>query len=165
MSAGMRFVNNLHKLSYRLALTQKIGHQNRSAHISPLLKAREVIEKTEGNVTTIEGKIVDSPRKGKILDAPGPDNLCPLCRLDLDVKYTDVKIISQFVQEDGNIVPRQISGLCFPQHRQMIHLIHKAHSAGLMQHLRPHIFPEEYSHMSDHAWKKYNVYYTEIIEE
>ena len=37
--------------------------------------------------------------------------------------------------------------------------------AGLMQSLRPHVFPEEYSQMSDFAWKRYNVYFTDAMDD
>ena len=34
-----------------------------------------------------------------------------------------------------------------------------------MQSLRPNVYPEEYSQMSDYAWKKYNVYFTDAMDD
>ena len=42
----------------------------------------------------------------------------------------DVMILSQFMQEDGEIIPRQITKLCFTQHAKLKKLIHQAHTAG-----------------------------------
>ena len=42
----------------------------------------------------------------------------------------DVLLLSQFVQEDGEIVPRQITGICYDQHRKLKDTIRKAHTAG-----------------------------------
>ncbi|XP_060571365.1 large ribosomal subunit protein mL66-like [Ruditapes philippinarum] len=168
MSATMRFISNLHRISFSLLRMQKesVTLKKRFLHSTSTLYLREVIQKTEGNVTTVEGRMIDSPRKDQVLKVDDTDKkLCPLCRLNLDINYTDIMIISQFVQEDGEVVPRQISGLCYPQHARMKKLIHEAHTAGLMQNLRPHIYPKEYSQMSDHAWKKYNVYYHDVIDD
>ncbi|XP_045174476.2 39S ribosomal protein S18a, mitochondrial-like [Mercenaria mercenaria] len=167
MSGTMRFISNLHKISFNLLRFQKENAmiKRRLLHSTVPLYLREVTETTVDNVTTIEGRLVESPREDYVIKADGEKHLCPLCRLNLDINYTDILIISQFVQEDGEIVPRQITGLCYPQHARMKHLIHQAHSAGLMQNLRPHVYPVEYSQMSDHAWKKYNVYYNEAIDD
>merc|ERR1711860_89401 len=129
-------------------------------HTAVPLRLREILEKTEGDVTVIEGRYYESPHKGRLINLPGNEKQCALCRLNMDIKYTDVLIIHQFCQEDGEIIPRQVTGLCFPQHKRMKQLIHQAHRAGLMQQLRPHIYPEEYSPMSGRMWKKYNVYFS-----
>lgn len=39
-------------------------------------------------------------------------------------------ILRQFMQEDGEIIPRQITKLCYSQHARLKKLIHQAHSAG-----------------------------------
>ena len=44
--------------------------------------------------------------------------------------FQDVLIISQFVQEDGNIIPKSVTGLCYEQQSKMKKLIYQAHRAG-----------------------------------
>ncbi|WAR20134.1 RT18A-like protein [Mya arenaria] len=146
---SLRFINSFHKLSFQICRNRKQLNDNivRSIKTSSSLHLREVVETTNGNVTV------------------GAGEKCVLCRLNLDIKYTDVLILSQFLREDGDVVSRQLSGLCYHQQSRIKKLVHQAHSAGLMQNLRPHVFPDEYSQMSDYKWKKYNVYYNEAIED
>merc|ERR1712137_550678 len=169
MSGLCRFVNAFHKLSHSL-IQNKNQHilrhvEKRFFHSTAALNLREVIETTEDNVTTVEGKIYESSRTKHLAKVDGPPDVCVLCKLNLDLKYTDVLIVSQFVQQDGEIVPRLVLGLCRPQHANMKKLIAKAHRAGLMQHLKPEIYPEEYMQKSNYKWKKYNMYWNEDLEE
>ncbi|XP_052769064.1 39S ribosomal protein S18a, mitochondrial-like [Mya arenaria] len=164
---SLRFINSFHKLSFQICRNRKQLNDNivRSIKTSSSLHLREVVETTNGNVTVIEGRKFDSDRKDQLLKVQGAGEKCVLCRLNLDIKYTDVLILSQFLREDGDVVSRQLSGLCYHQQSRIKKLVHQAHSAGLMQNLRPHVFPDEYSQMSDYKWKKYNVYYNEAIED
>ncbi|XP_052269345.1 39S ribosomal protein S18a, mitochondrial-like [Dreissena polymorpha] len=167
MSGTLRFISNFHKLSFQLLRNREcVGHNIlRTFKTTPACQLREVIETTKGNVTTVEGRVFDSDRKDRLLKLPDTEEKCVLCKLNIDLKYTDVLILQQFVQEDGQVVPRQITGLCFHQHAKVKKLVHQAHSAGLMQNLRPHVYPKEYSQMSDYKWKKFNVYYNDAVED
>lgn len=39
------------------------------------------------------------------------------------------------------------------------------YASGLMQNLRPEVYPEEFSQKANYGWKKYNVYYQEGTDE
>lgn len=39
------------------------------------------------------------------------------------------------------------------------------YASGLMQNLRPEVYPEEFSQKANYGWKKYNVYYLEGTDE
>lgn len=55
---------------------------------------------------------------------------CPLCALGLDVKHTDVLILSQFMRSDGCMLPKRITGLCSKQQKKMSSLVTMAQKAG-----------------------------------
>lgn len=55
---------------------------------------------------------------------------CPKCTLGLDIKHTDVLILSQFLREDGHILPRRITGLCAVQQKNIGTMIIMAKLAG-----------------------------------
>ncbi|KAK7078062.1 Mitochondrial ribosomal protein S18A, partial [Halocaridina rubra] len=48
---------------------------------------------------------------------------CPLCTLNLDIKHTDVLILSQFLRKDGCLLPRRITGLCNKQQLRLKYLV------------------------------------------
>lgn len=59
---------------------------------------------------------------------------CYMCALGLDVKHTDVLILSQFVRSDGCMLPRRITGLCRRQQKKMGKLVTMAQKAGSYNH-------------------------------
>lgn len=79
----------------------------------------------------IEGLTVSSPREPYLLDvvkeSSGP---CTVCALGLDVKHTDVLILSQFVRSDGCMLPRRITGLCKTQQKRIGTMVTMAQKAG-----------------------------------
>lgn len=56
--------------------------------------------------------------------------LCYMCALGLDVKHTDVLILSQFVRSDGCMLPKRITGLCKRQQKKIGKLVTMAQKAG-----------------------------------
>uniref|UniRef100_A0A1A8FRJ2 Large ribosomal subunit protein mL66 n=1 Tax=Nothobranchius korthausae TaxID=1143690 RepID=A0A1A8FRJ2_9TELE len=97
---------------------------------------RQVVEKSEGNTTSIEGQIIDLP------DAPQPPNptaKCPIYRWNLQHKYTytDVLLLSQFIRSDGGMLPKRITGLCPEEHRKVAICVQMAHRAGLLPDHKP----------------------------
>ncbi|OWF55203.1 28S ribosomal protein S18a, mitochondrial-like [Mizuhopecten yessoensis] len=123
------------------------------------LNIREIKETEDGDTLTVEANLLESERTGKLTCIDKPDKGCTLC--GFNVKYTDVLIISQFVDKNGQILPRWVSGLCGYQQTLMNQNLHKAQRAGLMPNLRPprKDGKKRTSNMSTYAWKKYNVYY------
>ena len=99
---------------------------------------KEIISEIEGNKMVVEAKYVASPREGSLIDNKlSNKEVCPLCTLNLNLKHTDVLVLSQFVRPDGRILPRRISGLCCSQQYRITHLITMAKKAGLMPNLAP----------------------------
>lgn len=73
-----------------------------------------------------------SPREPRLLrevEQPGV-KFCPQCTLGLDVKHTDVLILSQYLRSDGCMLPRRITGLCRVQQKKMGKMVTMAQKAG-----------------------------------
>lgn len=84
---------------------------------------------------------------------------CPECTLGLDIKHTDVLILSQYVRPDGCMLPRRVTGLCKRQQTRIGTMVTMAQRAGLMSNLTPY-----WSHKDPkkrYAYKKCNTYYFE----
>ncbi|XP_055716439.1 28S ribosomal protein S18a, mitochondrial [Phlebotomus papatasi] len=118
----------------------------------------------EKNTVKIEGILVKSPRDEFLLKevkearACGK-GFCPKCSIGLDVKHTDVLILSQYVRSDGCMLPRRVTGLCSKQQKKMRILVAMAQKAGLMPNLAP-----DYSKKDPKKrmkWKKFNIYFEE----
>ncbi|KAK2161700.1 hypothetical protein LSH36_111g03009 [Paralvinella palmiformis] len=126
-------------------------------------KLKEIQKKTEGQLTEIEGIHVESGREGKILNVENPQKLCPLCpqKLGVEVKYTDVLILRQFLRPDGCMIPREVTGLCLSAQRRLQKLVHRAQRSGLLSELRPPLPDDRQrtSHKSNYKWRKYNIFY------
>nr|XP_046228847.1 39S ribosomal protein S18a, mitochondrial [Scatophagus argus] len=117
---------------------------------------RQVVEKKEGNATTIEAQILD------ILAGPQPPNpaaKCPIYRWNLQHKYnyTDVLLLSQFIRSDGGMLPRRITGLCLEEHRKIAICVQMAHRAGLLPDHKPKL-PE--GHVTKRPKPQLNRYLT-----
>nr|XP_025978717.1 39S ribosomal protein S18a, mitochondrial isoform X2 [Dromaius novaehollandiae]XP_025978718.1 39S ribosomal protein S18a, mitochondrial isoform X2 [Dromaius novaehollandiae] len=106
----------------------------------PARALREVVEVTEGNTTTIEGRIIED---AEVPTPPNPSGQCPICRWNLKHKYNyvDVLLLSQFIRSDGGMLPRKITGLCLEEHKKIAVCVQMAHRAGLLPNHRP-LLPE-----------------------
>lgn len=99
-----------------------------------------VRERKEGSTLIVEGVTVPSPRTELLIRAeniPGYEPVVPtskppcyMCALGLDVKHTDVLILSQFVRTDGCMLPRRITGLCRRQQKKIGKMVTMAQKAG-----------------------------------
>ncbi|KAH9376073.1 hypothetical protein HPB48_007263 [Haemaphysalis longicornis] len=99
----------------------------------------------------IEGVFVDSPRKGTVIKSKHTSSACPLCRLGIKfINHTDVLILSQFMDSQGNMLPRNVTGLCAKQHNIVNTLLYKAQRTGL-------IYKEE--HAPKERWQELNNYF------
>ncbi|KAJ7404270.1 28S ribosomal protein S18a, mitochondrial [Willisornis vidua] len=108
-----------------------------AARTAPPARAlRQVVEVTEGNTTTIEGRIIED---AEAPTPPNPSGQCPICRWNLKHKYdyVDVLLLSQFIRSDGGMLPRRITGLCLEEHRKVAVCVQMAHRAGLLPNHRP----------------------------
>lgn len=77
----------------------------------------------------IYGEIHSSPREPYLLK--NEDKCCPVCASGLDVKHTDVLILSQFVRSDGCMLPKRVTGLCKSQQKRIGNLVTMAQKAGM----------------------------------
>ncbi|KAL1140168.1 hypothetical protein AAG570_000100, partial [Ranatra chinensis] len=116
-----------------------------------------VVVTKEGNQLTVEGRIVPSPRQPFLIKSTS--DACPVCATNLDIKHTDVLILSQFVRNDGCMLPRRITGLCRLQQRRISSLVAMAQKAGLMSNLTPANSKKDPTKRK--TWKKYNTYFDE----
>ncbi|KAK5649050.1 hypothetical protein RI129_003942 [Pyrocoelia pectoralis] len=149
-------MNSFFKLNLRTIIKATFPVK-RTLSLFPKLQLKEIHEVKEENTLIIKGVNVPSGREPFLLSNKG--ELCPVCNSGLDIKHTDVLILSQFVRSDGCMLPRRITGLCRRQQKRMSSLVTMAHKAGLMPNLKPpssHNDPKKRS-----GWKKYNKYFDE----
>lgn len=118
----------------------------------------------EKDVVTVKGTTVPSGNEKLLLPEvkeceKNGVRFCPECTLGLDIKHTDVLILSQYVRKDGCMLPRRVTGLCKRQQKKIGVMVTMAHKAGLMGSLKPsnsHKDPEKRS-----GYKKFNKYFYE----
>lgn len=118
---------------------------------------------TADGTLVIAGIYVPSDRASNLvtvkLDHEGPCSACYMCKLNLDVKHTDVLILSQFLRTDGCMLPRRITGLCKRQQKRIGTMVTMAQKAGLMSNINP-----SWSHKDPRKrfrYKKWNSYWDE----
>lgn len=126
-------------------------HSIRSISVSTVLNLKR-IEKTEDKAKkniVIEGKYINPEEKfkAKVLNLNDTDNQdsgevrpCAFCELekkDIFVQYTDVLVLRQFLTEEGQVLPRKVTGLCKKQQRKLLVLTKLAKQAGLILNLQP----------------------------
>ncbi len=92
--------------------------------------------KEEPGSITISGEYLPSPRESHLLKEVKCGNFCPKCTLGLEIKHTDVLILSQYLRSDGCILPRRITGLCKIQQKHIGKLVEMAQKAGKSHDLR-----------------------------
>jgi len=98
-------------------------------------------KKTGKRNISVEGVVSDLPNQKLVAPTFSKANGCqnaseschPLCRFDFvhEIKHTDVLILKQFMDNKGQVINRQITGLCRRQHTRVTKLIKMAAKAGL----------------------------------
>lgn len=131
------------------------------------MDVKEIRSHIDGSNVVIEGVTVPSART-ELLIRPEKLNIIPetfekppcyMCSLGLDVKHTDILILSQFVRSDGCMLPRRITGLCRRQQKKIGTMVAMAQKAGLMMSLTPANCKRDPKKRRD--WKKFNTYFDE----
>ncbi|XP_065372273.1 large ribosomal subunit protein mL66 [Calliphora vicina] len=120
---------------------------------------KEIQQKTEKDSLIIEAISKPSPRDGNMLKAACSEKFCPECTLGLELKHTDVLILSQYVRSDGCMLPKRITGLCHRQQKKIGTLVTMAQKAGLMPNLAPEKSKKDPK--KRYGWKKFNKYFLE----
>jgi len=132
----------------------------RSFITSSTLHLKQIVHTDQGDTIEIAGVQTTSPRSDYVVKTPpGSKESCPLCRLDLDLKHTDVLILSQFVDSKGKVLPKTVTKLCNRQNKRVYYMVKMAQRAGLMpdeQDKQPLIFTKKVI-----DWTRYKTYYEE----
>lgn len=96
-------------------------------------------------------ELVECQKEGK--------QFCPECTLGLNIKHTDVLILSQYVRQDGCMLPRRVTGLCKRQQKRIGNMVTMAQKAGLMMNLNPSWSKKDPKRRF--GMKKFNSYFDE----
>ncbi|KAI3388166.1 hypothetical protein SNEBB_009889, partial [Seison nebaliae] len=102
---------------------------------APIRSLKEIVyEKNEdGKEITIRGKQYDKTAENVLKDENG--KLLCLCRLEdkgIRIHYTDVLVLRQFINSDGDVLPRHLTGICYEKFQLIHRLVDKAKRAGLL---------------------------------
>ncbi|XP_067635555.1 small ribosomal subunit protein bS18 [Eurosta solidaginis] len=120
---------------------------------------KEIQEKTDKSTLVVQAVQLPSPRADRMLKEACSERFCPECTVGLDIKHTDVLILSQYVRSDGCMLPKRITGLCSRQQKRIGALVTMAQKAGLMPNLTP--AKSKKDPKKRFGWKKYNKYFLE----
>lgn len=112
----------------------------------------------------MRGKIVESGRESLLVPqisecAKTGTRFCPECTLGLDIKHSDVLILSQYLRPDGCMLPRRVTGLCRRQQKRIGTMVRMAHKAGLLPNFKPTDCKRQPEQRPKH--RKFNIYYLE----
>lgn len=144
------------KLLHTLGRPLMQWHATRAFATSAAHCVRKVEIKETDNEIIIEGKDYKSPREGKLIPHPKrpdvPHDACPLCRLNIKrLNYTDVLILSQFMDKEGKVLPRVTTKLCGRQYRIVKKSIEEAQRCKLLPR------PADYEVYG--PWDEHNTYH------
>ncbi|CAD7092859.1 unnamed protein product [Hermetia illucens] len=131
----------------------------RSLSTTPSCNIKEIQVGQENNAIVIKAVSMESPRSAKLMKDVCQPNFCPECTLGLNIKHTDVLVLSQFVRSDGCMLPRRITGLCKRQQKRIGTMVSMAQKAGLMPNLTPENSKKDPKKRRE--WKKFNKYFDE----
>lgn len=87
------------------------------------------------------------------------EHFCPECTLGLEIKHTDVLILSQYIRPDGCMLPRRTTMLCKRMQKRIGTMVTMAQRAGLMPNIAPK--NSKLDPTKRFGWKKFNKYYDE----
>lgn len=124
----------------------------------------EVNQDEAKQAITIKGTYIKSPNEPLLVKEytecqKNGQRFCPECTLGLDIKHTDVLILSQYVRADGLMLPRRTTGLCKRQQKRIGTMVTMAQKAGLMINLTPSNCKKDPK--KRFGLKKFNRYYFE----
>uniref|UniRef100_A0A1A9X1Z5 Large ribosomal subunit protein mL66 n=1 Tax=Glossina brevipalpis TaxID=37001 RepID=A0A1A9X1Z5_9MUSC len=120
---------------------------------------KEIQQRQEKTSLLFEGITKPSPRSHLMLEEATKPKFCPECTLGLDIKHTDVLILSQYVRSDGCMLPKRITGLCSRQQKKIGTLVTMAQKAGLMPNIAPASSKRDPKRRF--GFKKFNKYFYE----
>ncbi|KAK4473209.1 hypothetical protein MN116_004385 [Schistosoma mekongi] len=147
-------------MAFQLYSTEFCSAVLRRFFSSSLVRNKKEVRYTVNKkVTTVEGVIVPSEREGKVICLDGfgdPRDTDPISRLGLNIRHTDVRILSQFLRPDGTVLPRHVTGISCRSQRHLELMIERAREAGL---LPIRIEPDGIHVYKKRGRNQFNVYY------
>lgn len=133
--------------SNQIAKTIFFGAGNIAQKAKTVGTGRLLIKMTtdpEKNESYIEAQPRPTDREGRVIQPP-PDassKACVLCRLNLPkLHYTDVMILSQFLEEDGSLLTYHETKLCSRQYILVKNLVKQAQRCNLLQRPDDYLVP------------------------
>eukprot|EP00057_Strongylocentrotus_purpuratus_P025920 XP_011680394.1 PREDICTED: 28S ribosomal protein S18a, mitochondrial-like [Strongylocentrotus purpuratus] len=99
----------------------------------------DVNEKAVGDTLEIEALYEEPGVNYSPID--NPHGACPICSRNLHITYKDVLILSQFVDKDGNVLSRELTGVCAKQQLHLRECVERAMAADLLPNHRPSHLP------------------------
>lgn len=127
---------------------------NRSIHVSSVIHMRKLKESKHGDITIVEGEQIPTG-KNNLLQPPEEaksSNACPICRLGLKrLLYTDVLILSQFLDKNWRLMPIESTKLCQKSYNKVRYLI------GIAQKCK--ILPRPPDYEVYGLWDRLNTYH------
>lgn len=133
LNVGVSQINRLINTSATLRLKEcKFYHPLVKQHYLSDSQFLDVVTQEKDSLV-ISGNYIPSPRNDTLLKAANncsEKRFCPSCTIGLDIKHTDVLILSQYVRSDGCMLPRRITGLCRKQQKRIGTLVTMAQKAG-----------------------------------
>ena len=126
----------------KLCLLKKEISTSSGLNIREIKMSEETPDIKTGKRTLVVEGIVQNSSKERLVaptysKAKGCQNVSPnchpLCRFNFvhEINHTDVLILMQFIDKAGNVIPRQVTGLCQRQHTRVTKLVKMAAKAGL----------------------------------
>lgn len=100
------------------------------------LKPWSAFEDKDSKTTFIKSLPVSTSQENSVVKSEPnvSDNSCSLCRLNLkNLNYTDVLILDQFLDYNGNLITRKEARLCIKQYKLVKKLISQAHRCNLIK--------------------------------
>ncbi|XP_015513177.1 large ribosomal subunit protein mL66 [Neodiprion pinetum] len=147
------------RLAVNIGRTLISQESRRCLNLSSALRIKEIRETRDGKNLIVEGVTIPSPRVPLLVKNTARTGACPVCAAGLDVKHTDVLILSQFLRSDGCMLPRRVTGLCKTQQKRIGTMVAMAQKAGLMPNIAPANSRRDPKRRKD--WKKFNTYFDE----
>lgn len=92
---------------------------------------REIKVTDDNNELTIEG-VLHEEDNSNYVPPENMDHSCPIRSRGIQVTYEDVLILRQFMHSDGEVLPRDVTGLCTREHIKVTNAIKMAQRANLM---------------------------------
>lgn len=108
-----------------------LGQPRLLAGLVPDRGYREIKVTDKNNELTIEG-VLHKEDNSNYVPPENTEDSCPIRSRGIQVTYEDVLILRQFMHSDGEVLPREVTGLCMREHIKVSNAIKMAQRADLL---------------------------------